>query len=949
MRVRLLGPVDVMVGGAVRPVSGLRRKAILAILGLYAGEIVSADRLTDIVWGDTAPTLNTLQSHVSHLRSVLGSKAAILAKPPGYVLDLDNDGTDVRTAERLLRRATDLPDPAQRVSELREALALWRGRPLADVAGIAWLEGQAERLDMLCEQIRLALAEARLASGEHAELVPDLERMVVDHPLDERVHEQLMLALYRGGRQADALAVYQRLRRTLAEQLGIDPSQALRDLETAILRQDASLSLGAPAAIMTARPAETAQPAPSPVLPVPAQLPPTIAGFAGRDAELTSLDAILPPDVPAGAGAGAHPAAVISAITGTAGVGKTTLALHWAHHVRERFPDGQLYVNLRGFDPSGPAMDPDQALRAFLDAFEVPPDRVPEDLEAQAGLYRSLLSGKRVLVVLDNARDAGQVRPLLPGASGCLALVTSRNQLTGLVAAEGAYPLSLDLLTVKEAHDLLARRLGPQRVAVERRAAEDIIASCARLPLALTIAAARAASRPRFPLATAAAELRESAAVLDSFDGGELAADIRAVFACSYHALSADAAWLFRMLGLYPGSDISVAAAASLAGVPSGQARALLVELARANLLTEQRIGRYTSHDLLRAYAAEQARAHDDPDVSNAAVHRVLDHFLHTAYMGTRLTEPLFVPFTLPPPQPGVTTEELPAAEDADEWFSAEYQTLRTAVTTAARAGLTSTTWQLAWMLTSFQLRQGYWEDHERAQRAGLDAARRAGDVAGEAHALMALAFGYARAGREDDAEPLYTQSLRLLERLGGYHASRAAIHAGLCWVAERQQRLAEALSHAQQGHDLHRAAGNRLLEVSTLNDVGYCHALVGNYREAIDCCERALAATQQLGELSWEAATWHSLGFIHQRLCDHRTAIACYERSLELTRRLADRFNEADTLSLLGDAYEHAGEAVHARLAWTRALRIFEELEHPDAKPVRAKLNGDRELEQAC
>jgi DNA-binding SARP family transcriptional activator len=947
MRVRLLGPVDVIADGAVRPVSGLRRKAILAILGLHAGEIVSSDRLTDIVWGDSAPALNTLQSHVSHLRSVFGSKAAILAKPPGYVLDLGDEGTDVRLAERLLRQATRSADPAQGVRELREALAMWRGRPLADVAGIAWLEEQAERLELLREQISQALAEARLASGEHAELVPDLERMVAGHPLDERVHGQLMLALYRSGRQADALAAYQRLRHTLAEQLGIDPSQALRDLETAILRQDASLSLDSAAAMTTLRTPAASQPVSLPTIPVPAQLPPVTASFAGRGTELASLDEILPAESEGAAAAGAQPV-VIAAITGTAGVGKTTLALQWAHRVRDRFPDGQLYANLRGFDPSGPALAPDQALRAFLDALAVPPDRVPDGLQARAGLYRSLLSGKRVLVVLDNARDAEQVRPLLPGSPGCLVLVTSRNQLTGLIAAEGAYPLSLDLLTVTEAHDLLARRLGARRVAAERQAAEEIIASCARLPLALTIATARAAVRPRFPLAATADELRESAAVLDPFDGGELAADIRAVFGCSYRALTADAARLFRMLGLYPGSDISVAAAASLAGVPSRRAWALLAELTRAHLLAEHSPGRYACHDLLRAYAAEQARAHDDPDIRNAAVRRVLDHFLQTAHAGTRLIEPLLVPFSLPA-RPGVTPADLLTTEDADEWFSAEYPTLLTAVTMAADAGLAATAWQLAWTLTSFQLRQGYWDDHDLVQRAGLDAARRRADVAGEAHALLALGLGYARAGREDDAEPLYAQSLRLLEELGGYPASRAAIHSGLGWLAERTQRPADALYHLQQAHDLYAAAGYRLLEAVSLNDVGYGHALVGNYQQAIDCCERALAVVQELDEPGWESATWHSLGFIHQRLGDHQSAIACYERSLELTRRLCDRFNEADTLNTLGDTYESAGDVAGAHRIWDRALRIFQEIQHPDAELIRAKLNGERVFEGAC
>jgi DNA-binding SARP family transcriptional activator len=951
MRVRLLGPIDVMVDGAVRTVSGLRRKAVLATLALHAGEIVSTDRLTDILWGEDAPLTaqNTLQSHVSHLRSVLGTKAAIVAKPPGYVLDTGGEGTDAQLAERLLRQATRSADPAQRTRELREALALWRGRPLADVAGITWLEEQAERLDLLGEQVKRALAEARLAAGEHAQLVPDLERMVAEYPLDERVHGQLMLALYRSGRQADALAAYRRLRSTLGEQLGIDPSQELRDLEAAILRQDASLSLDPPAVAATLLPA-TPSPAATPLPTVPAQLPPVIAGFAGRDAELASLDAILPE--PAADGTEVVRPVIISAIAGTAGVGKTTLALHWAHRVRDRFPDGQLYVNLRGFDPCGPLVEPDLALRGFLEAFEVPLDRIPEGIEAKTGLFRTLLSGKRVLVVLDNARDTEQVRPLLPGSPGSLALVTSRNQLTGLIAAEGAYPLSLDLLTVAEAHDLLAHRIGAHMVASEPRAAEEITASCARLPLALTIAAARAAARPGFPLAAIAAELRESAALLDQFDGGEVAVNVRAVFSCSYHALSVAAARLFRLVGLHPGPDVSVAAAASLAGVPSGQARTLLAELTRAHLLTEYSPGRYSCHDLLCAYAAEQARAHDSPEDREAALRRVLEHFLHTAYACTKVTEPYLAPFTLAPPMPGVTTPDLVTADAADEWLAAEYCTLLTAVTMAADAGLSSTAWQLAWALTSFQLRRGYWQDHACAQQAGLDVARRAGDPAGEAHAMLALALGYARAGRDDDAVPLYAQSLRLLERLDDHLASQAVTHMGLQWVAERGERPADALRHAQRAHELHRAAGNRLFQAGSLNDVGYAHAMLGNYQEAIAYCERALCEIREFsesGRLTWEAATWHSLGYIHQRLGDLRQAVQCYERSLELTRALGDRFNEADTLGTLGDAYHDAGDVAAASQTWTNALRILLEIDHPDAQLIRAKLRGDRDQEQSA
>jgi DNA-binding SARP family transcriptional activator len=944
VRVRLLGPVDVMAGGGPRAVSGLRRKAVLATLALHDGEPVSTGRLVDVVWGEAAPptALNTLQSHVSHLRGVLGCKAAILARPPGYVLELGDEGTDVRRAERLLRQGRQSADPVRGARDLREALALWRGRPLADVAGLAWLEEQAGRLDLLGEHVRRALSEARLAAGEHAQLVPDLEQMVADHPLDEQIHTQLMLALYRGGRQADALAAYQRLRRTLDEELGIEPSQSLRDLELAVLRQDSSLDAPPPAVTMLPG-GPVAQ-----VAPVPAQLPPAVAAFAGRAAELADLDALLPPAAPNGSAPDAS--VVVSAITGTAGVGKTALAVHWAHRVREQFPDGQLYVDLCGFGRCGQALDPGQALRGFLDAFAVPPERIPADLDAQVGLYRSLLAGKRVLVLLDNARDAEQVRRLLPGSPGCLALVTSRDRLAGLVAAEGAYPVGLDLLTAREARALLSRRLGPDRVAGEPQAASEIIERCARLPLALTVAAARAATRPAFTLADTAAELRQATSILDPFGGGDLATDVRAVFSWSYHALSPDAARLFRLLGLYPGPDIAAAAAASLAGTGSQRARVLLAELARAHLLTEHSPGRYALHDLLRAYATELTQADDSDDARHAAVARVLDHCLHTAYAAARLIEPYFAPVDPAPPRPGAIVGEPAAAEDALDWFAAERATLLAAVRLAAGAGFTAHSWQLAWAVTTFLLRRGLWNDQVSACRAALHAARRHGDAVGEAHALLLLALGYARSGRFHDAAPYFRHALWLLETTGGYRSSQVTAHSGLTRIAEQQERHADMLSHSLRALALSRAADDRALEVTSLNDAGYSHALGGNYQLAIAYCEQALAGSQAAGERSWEAAAWHSLGYIHHQLGRHQQAITCYERSLRLRRELADRYEEADTLDHLGRVHCSAGDSGAARWAWTQALRIFDAIDHPGGGPVRAKLRlcGERPLAAA-
>jgi DNA-binding SARP family transcriptional activator/tetratricopeptide (TPR) repeat protein len=927
MQVRLLGPVDVLADdGGSRPVRGLRRTAVLATLALHPGEVVSVGQLVDVVWAGAAPpsALKTLQSHVSHLRQDLGDAAVIGTQPPGYVLNLGGDGTDVQQAERMLRQARLPTGASRRVAILQAALRLWRGPALADLAELPWLAEQATRLDLLQARIKRAWVEARLAAGEDETLVPDLEELVAGRPLDEQLLGQLMLALYRSGRATDALAVYQQLRRTLDEELGMYPGQDLRSLETAILRQDPDLDAPAP----DARAGPTAQ--------VPAQLPPAVRAFTGRETELENLDALLPG--PADADAAAP--MVIAAVSGTAGVGKTTLAVHWAHRVAARFPDGQLYVNLRGFDPGGLALEPSEAIRGFLEAFAVPVARIPADLHAQSGLYRSVLAGRRVLVVLDNARDVEQVRPLLPGSSGCAVIVTSRSHLTGLVAADGAYGLTLGLLPAADARDLLARRLGTERVTREPAAVNDIIAGCARLPLALTVAAAGAAASPGFPLAVFAAELRDATRALDPFQGGDLATDVRAVFSWSYQALTADAARLFRLLGLHPGPDIAVAAAASLAGIESGQARARLAELTRAHLLAEHAPGRYAWHDLLRAYAAEQAHAHDSPQVRAVAVHRVLDHYLHTARSAAILMDPHFDALELPAPQPGTTVSEPATAEAATAWFTAEHPGLLAAIRVAGPAGHGRHAWQLAWTLSTFFLRKGSWTDHALAQQAGRDAAAQLGDASGEAHALHGLALGFARSGRFGHAYPLFLNSLRRFEKVGDL-VSQARIHVSLAWLSEREQRPADALRHAQESFDLFGAAGNRPAQAMALNDIGYCHALLGQYAEALACCERALTAIREVGEPHWEAATWDSLGYIHHQLGDLDQAIACYERSVGLWRDLADRFNEADTLDQLGNVQRSAGDLGAARRTWTRAVGIFDEIDHPDGDQVRAKLDG--------
>ena len=908
------------------------------MLALRAGEIVSTEHLTATVWGEAAPpgVANTLQSHVSFLRRVVGSKTAILARPPGYVLDLGDEATDVQVAERLIREGTRAGDCGYRAGQLRAALALWRGPSLADVAGLAWLEEQAGRLDQMRQEASRALIEARMELGEHARLVADLERLTTDHPFDERIHELLMLALYRSGRQADALAVYQRLRQTLRTDLGIDPSPPLRQIETAILRQDPLLAPSRPA---------IAPPLVRAAAPMPAQLPPAVHAFAGRGDELARLDLAL--SRAASANMGRNAAIVISAVSGTAGVGKTALAVHWAHRVAAHFPDGQLYVNLRGFEQDGTAMSPEVALRGFLDALGVPPERIPAGLDAQAALYRSVLDGKRALVVLDNARDTAQVRPLLPGAAGCLVVVTSRDQLRGLVTVEGAHPLIVDVLTAAEARDLLASRLGKQRLASEPRAVDEIITRTAGLPLALAIVAARAATHPSFPLATLAAELRDARTRLNALEGEDPATQVRAVFYCSYRTLSADAAKMFRLLGLHPGPDVTVPAAASLAGIPARHAERLLAELARAHMATERVFGRYTAHDLLHVYAANLARTVDSDSDRHGALRRLFDHYLHAACACDRLLDPVRDPIPLPAASPGVSPEEAGGHQQALAWLTAEHAVLREIGHMASSAGFDTHTWQLAWALTTFHQRRVLRQDWVATYIAAVDAVRRLrektppaaspGDL-GDAHRELGRA--YSAQGRYADSRAHLRKALDLYAEIGDL-IGQAHTHRYLAILAEEEERLQEGVDHAGRSIDLFRAAGHRPGEAKARNALGWALARQKDYGQALTHCRRALAMLQELGDRDGEAQTWHSIGYAYHHLGDHGRALSCYQRAAALFRELGDRYFEAYILVYLGETHRAAGDPDSARDAWKCALGILDEIGHPRRDQVIARLRA--------
>ena len=592
-------------------------------------------------------------------------------------------------------------------------------------------------------------------------------------------------------------------------------------------------------------------------------------------------------------------------------------------------------------------MAPAEAVRGFLDAFGVPAERIPVTLDAQAALYRSLLAGRRMLVILDNARDSEQVRPLLPGSPGCVAVVTSRNQLTSLIA-DGARPVTVDVLTVADARRMLARHLGRARLAAQPHAVQQIIDGCARLPLALSIMAARAATRPQFPLTALASELRETEGRLQALDSGEPAVSVTAVFSWSYQQLSDPAARMFRLLGLHPGPDTSVPAAASLAAVPVQTAQQLLAELARAHMITEHVPGRYTFHDLLRAYATAQARAHDCAASRNAARQRMLDHYLHTAHGAWHLSSPYQQhSITLAPPLSGVTPENLRCYPAGWAWFTAEYPVLVAAVQLAAASGHHTHAWQLAHALLPFVERQGHGRDFAATHHAVLAAAARHGDQPGLAHAHLGIGHGCARVGRHDQARAHLQHALRLFEELGDT-AGQADACNYLGLTSMGQKRHEEALTHMQQALNLARTSGHQRGLAGAFNGLGWIHALLGNARQAVTYCQQSLTLFRDLGDRWGEASALDSIGYAHHHLGHHQQAASYYERAISIIRELDAHY--LDTIyDHLGDAYHAAGNTTQARHAWKQALNTLDQLGdaalhmgtgYADQDEIRAKLN---------
>ena len=792
--VGLLGPVEIgRAGGVMAPVAQPRLRVLLGLLGVAAGRVVSAEALVDGVWGEqwSPGRERNLHAAVYQLRRRLaalepGRSGARLARVgSGYRLALGAGELDVAVFRELAARGRETAragDTERARLLFGEALGVWRGPALADAAPLcARLAGEAARL----EELRLGIVEERigcdLALGRHAEVAGELAALVAEFPVREQLAALLMTALYRCGRRGEALAVYDAARRVLAGQLGLDPGPELAGLQARVLADDPALAV--PSAPGGAAPAAAEAGARGVV---PRQLPAGAGFFAGREAELKQLDELLNQAGPIGGedgeeiGPGGPGGTVmISAMAGMAGVGKTALAVHWARKVAHRFPDGQLYVNLRGYDAEGAALTPEEVTGWFLAALGLPAFQIPADAQARCGLYRSVLAGRRVLIVLDNARDAAQVRPLLPGSAGCLVVVTSRSALAGLAAAEGARPLRLGPLDDEQAVRLLVARLGPERVAAEPEAVTELVARCGHLPLALAVMAARATADPGLPLGVLAGQLAAAAVTeagaagqppgagapgrLEVLETGDPATSLRQLLSWSCRQLSPEAAQMFALMGVYCGPDITIPAAASLAGVSRAEAGRALAELAGASLAAEHRPGRYVLHDLVRGYAAGRAQQDLGEAGIRAAVERSLDHYLYTGLISSDFPPP----FTPAPPAPGVLPERLAGEAELLDWALAEHQVGLRATAQAAAAGMISRAWQMFYGQAYFLVGQGYWADLQAIGRAVLAAAQAAGDHAALGWTHAAIGSYCTLAGAHSEGRVQLFQALDHLRRAG--------------------------------------------------------------------------------------------------------------------------------------------------------------------------------------
>ena len=952
MRFRILGPLEVWTGQDWSGIGAAKWRALLAALLLNQGQAVSTDRLIAELWGDSPPErpANLVSVYVLRLRRVLGDPEGrvLVTRAPGYQMLLrpgDLDAEHFETLVRQGRQALAAGDYQGAGDELREALELWRGRPLADVPPSALVTAEADRL----EESRLSALELRieadLGCNLHAELVPELRRLLSDQPLREGLWARLIRALSGAERNAEALAAYGQAREVIAEELGVDPGPELQRLYRAMLSVDTSAlaadqNIGEAAALLAGRSApgtpgdgaatvsaaivsprqalddlggEALPPSPPRV---PAQLPADVADFTDRVRHLERLHDLM--------SAGADPgnsAVTVAVVAGTPGLGKTTLAIHAAHRLRAGFPDGQLYVSLRG-GSEHPAPS-DEVLARFLRDLGVDGARVPVDIEERAAMYRTRLAERQMLIVLDDARDAAQVRPLLPGTGSCAVIVSSRQRLSDLA---GSRLIDLDVLDDSQAAELFTRIIGADRAEAEPVAVQDVLAVCAGLPLAIRIAGARLAARRSWTVRRLADRLADQRRRMDEFTAGDLG--VRACFQVSFDTMPGrvseglDPAHVFRMLGVWLGSSIGLSAAAALIGKPEDPVAEALEVLVDAHLLEASATDRYRLHDLLRAYGAERAQADEQPSVIEDAVRRILDWYVHTADAAASVVAPYRERVPLDPPEPGCEPLAFADAAQALAWCEDERANLVAATRQAAGQARHDVAWKLPVAIMVCFDRLGYRTEWLTTHRIALDSAQKIGDRYGEAWVLnnLGMVLGDQRA---DDALGYFEQALAI-HRETGNEKGQAQASNNLARMYQLLGRHEEAVAALARSLDLQRRVGRRPGEAIALGNLSEAYRELGRFDEAIASAQQALGIAREIGAARGEGYALLYLGRAHLELGHVTEATDLLEQAAAIHHAQGDRSGEAQDLRYAGAAHTRAGRTAEAQDRLARSYTLF-------------------------
>jgi DNA-binding SARP family transcriptional activator len=920
---RLLGPAEVTADGRPVPLGGSRPLIVLAGLLLRANRVVPVDELGRWLWNDDRRrSKGALQTYVLRLRRALGDQVSIRTESGGYLIEVADDLLDLSRFRALAARgkaALDRGESRQAAAHFADALGQWRGPALLNVESDALHRDEAGQLAEERLRVRELWADALLEVGEYGTVVPELTRLTRENPLRERLHEQLMVALYRSGRQAEALDVHRRISAVLADELGLDPGPSLQRTRQAILT---GADDGEPARYRLGVEPQ-----------VPHQLPADLRTFSGRESDLKALHALLPEALDADS------STPIASVEGMGGIGKTTLAVHFAHEIADRFPGGQIHLNLRGYGPGEP-VEPAAALEAMLTALGVPCDQIPADLDGRAASWRTHTAGRRLLIVLDNANRTEQVRPLLPGP-GCLVVITSRWQLGALVATHGARRVALAELGEEDAVELLASTVGVERVARDPAVTERFVRYCGGLPLAIRILAVRAAQFPGLPLDEFVDSLESEQDLLGSFDlaDGE-GTNIRSVFSYSYQALEPSAARLLRLLGLSTGVDFSAPAAAAVAGLDLTRTRPVLANLAAAHLLAQPRPGRYQFHDLIRAYASEAAEQVDNAEERDAALDRLLGWYLASALNASRRMRPERYYRLLEPAGPGGLA--FAGYHDALDWFDEEAGNLIAAVHLARRRGRDDVCWKLAWLLQSYFGTRSRLDDWRSVFGVALEAARDGGHRPGEASILSGLGVvnGVVRQYAESRR---YLEQVLAIQRDLGAREGEARAQYNLALAAHNLDDYAWAYEHGKQALEIVRELGMRTFEASVLRALGDICTSMGDHEQALRLADAALAIFGPDGSPDGSPVdtryTQHTRGLALIGLGRLDEGIACIRDSVEMFFAMGEQYEAADVLAQLGTIHLRHGDGALARECWVRSVRLLTELGHPDADDVRAKL----------